>query len=173
MVSRAGLVALVAIAAVALPGSAAALVEKGTIRVNRGGAGITLGMTRAQVVAKLGKPLFENANGYMQYADVPNLFDVYLDASSTPKRVRLVGISGERFCFPAGFCMFRKGAVGKLKKLYGASLKVVRLESGERVYRVAGSYRECDVFTDFTPRRFRSSARLIIVFVGFESGSAC
>lgn len=67
---------------------------------NVGAAGIKLGMTRAQVIAKLGKPLFKNANGFMQYGNDKKgvLFDVYLDTSTHPQRVRLLGISGNRFC---------------------------------------------------------------------------
>jgi len=169
---RAASLALVALIAGLAPGAALGVVEKGTILVNRGGAGVTLDMTRAQVLAKLGKPVYKNKHGYLQYAKV-NLFDVYLDVATTPDRVRLIGISGPKFCFPSGFCMMDPGAVGKLKTLYGSRLKVVRLEDGERVYRVRGTYHGCRVFTDFTPLRFRPGAKLIQIFVGFESGSAC
>ena len=75
-------------------------------------------MTRAQVVARLGKPLFENENGFIEYARFPNLFDVYLDVSSTPKRVRLIGISGERFCFPKRLLHVPEGRSRKLKERY-------------------------------------------------------
>lgn len=156
----------------ATPAGAGAVVEKGMIRVNRGGAGVTLGMTRAQVIAKLGKPVYKNQNGYLQYAKT-NLFDVYLDTGSTPNRVRLIGISGPRYCFPSGFCMMDGGAVGRLKALYGSALKIVTLEDGERVYRITDTYRGCAVFTDFTPFRFRPRSKVIQIFVGFESGSAC
>ncbi len=166
------MIALVAVVMSILPDAAGAVVEHGTIRVNRGGAGVTLGMTRAQVLARLGKPVYKNSHGYLQYART-NLFDVYLDTGTTPDRVRLIGISGPKYCFPSGFCMMDKGAVGKLKTLYGGAVKVIRLEDGERVYRVTGSYRGCAVFTDFTPLRFRATSRLIQIFIGFESGSAC
>jgi hypothetical protein len=152
--------------------SASATVERGRITPNRGAKGITLGMTRAQVVGRLGQPLFQNQNGYMEYSR-NNLFDVYVDVSPTPKRVRLIGISGPNFCFGGGVCMFARGAVGELKDRYGSALKVVRLESGERVYRLTGMYRGCEVFTDFSPERLRRSARIIMTFIGFLNFDAC
>ena len=69
--------------------------------------------------------------------------------------------------------MYDKGAVGKLRARYRDSLKVVTLEDGERIYRLSGTFRGCSTFTDFTPARFRASARILMVFIGFESGSAC
>ena len=69
-------------------------------------------MTRAQVIAKLGKPFYKNANGYMQFGNEKKnvLFDVYLDTSTSPQRVRLLGISGRNFCLTGGGpCMLRPG----------------------------------------------------------------
>jgi hypothetical protein len=169
----AALIGLTITALAAFPAASAARVDKGAIQVGRGGAGITLDMTRAQVVAKLGRPRYENHTGFMEFGRSPNLFDVYLDVSSTPKRVRLIGISGERFCFSKGFCMYDRRAVGKLRTRFAGSLELVTLEDGERIYRVRDAYLGCPVFTDFTPARLRASARIIMVFVGFESGTAC
>jgi hypothetical protein len=173
-VRRLGLLVALLFAALA-PAATSAAVTKGTITPSRGAAGVTLGMTRAQVVAKLGAPLFENANGYMQYGpDTGPLFDVYRDVFSHPSRVRLIGISGWNFCFPGGSpCLYRLGGVGELQAKYGARLKIVTLESGEKVYRLSGRYRGCSTFTDISPARFKPGARLIMVFVGFTSGSAC
>jgi hypothetical protein len=171
-VLRSAAAALLAFLVVTLAADAA--VSKGTITPSRGAAGVTLGMTRAQVVARLGQPIFQNQHGYMQYApDSGPLFDVYLDASATPRRVRLIGISGRRFCFPGGPCLHAAGGVGNLRTKYGTRLKLAKLETGERVYRLSGAYRGCKTFTDVTPGRFRRSARLIQVFIGFRSGSAC
>jgi hypothetical protein len=175
-VRRLAVTALAVTAAVTLAGGgAAALVRKATIVPNRGASTVRLGMTRAQVVALLGKPIYQNKNGYMQYGSNTGapLFDIYLDTQSAPRRVRLFGISGEGFCFPGGPCMFKSGGVGKLKARFGTKLKVATLEDGERVYRLTGTYRGCSTFTDVTPSRFRPSGRLIMVFVGFRSGSAC
>jgi hypothetical protein len=166
----------VALALTLAPASDAAVaVTHGTITPNRGAAGIRLGMSRAQVLAKLGAPVYKNANGYLQYAPNgrPEIFDVYLDVAASPDRVRLLGVSGAKFCFPAGFCMFDRGAVGKLKAAYGSALKIVTLEDGERVYRLTGTRGGCQVFTDFTPARFRPGSRILMVFIGYLSGSAC
>lgn len=110
-----------AVALLILAGAAAArpaLVTSGPVTPNVGAAGITLGMTRAQVIAKLGKPVYQNLNGYMQYGpkNLSSLFDVYLDTSVHPWRVRMLGISGRYFCLAGGGpCMRRPGGVGRLK----------------------------------------------------------
>jgi outer membrane protein assembly factor BamE (lipoprotein component of BamABCDE complex) len=135
----------VAVLTLLVPASVAT-VEKGTVSVNRGAAGITLGMTRATVVAKLGKPLYQNANGFMQYSK-KNLFDVYLNTSTN--RVRLIGISGPKFCTTKGVCMFAKGGLAKMKAQYGKALKRKTLESGEKTWVIEGRFGARRVFTAF------------------------
>jgi hypothetical protein len=140
--------------------AAAAAVERGTITVNRGAAGVTIGMTRAAVVAKLGQPLYQNANGYLQYAKV-NLFDVYLD--TTTNRVRQIGIAGPRFCTKGGVCLTAKGGLTKLKAQYGKALHRVKAEDGEVSWVVLGRYSGRRVFTSFTPG---PGSRVVQVFIG-------
>jgi hypothetical protein len=72
----------------------------GVIVVGRGAAGATLGMTRAEVIARLGSPLSER--GPMSYESLPpgsigprtphGMFDLYL----TRGRVRMIVISPHR-----------------------------------------------------------------------------
>ena len=161
--------------AVALPATAGAVVTKATITPNRGANGITVGMTRAQVVAKLGKPLFANMNGFMEYGSKKAgvLFDVYVDGKSG--RVRLLGLHGARFCLiGSGPCLEEQGGVGRLKARYGSALKIVKLESGEPVARLTGTVRGCKVFTDFgAPISANPRARIGMTFIGFLSGAAC
>jgi hypothetical protein len=155
---------------------AGAIVTKGTITPNRGAKGIKLGMTRAQVVARLGKPVYKNANGYMQYgSDKKNIvFDVYLDISTSPARVRLLGIFGGGFCLAGGGpCLLEQGGVGRLRDRYGSQLTDVTIESGETAVWLKGTYRGCPVFTDFGEAGRPRKARIGMVFIGFESGSAC
>src|SRR5262245_37257725 len=123
--------------------AAEAIVTQGTIKPNRSAAGIRLGMSKSQVVTRLGMPVYQNMNGYMQYApdNQPVIFDDYLDLATNPDRVRLLGVSGSGFCLAGGGpCLFEKGGVGKLKARYGNALKVVTLEDGEKVYRLTAKY---------------------------------
>jgi hypothetical protein len=151
----------VLLAVLALLPAATAAVEKGTVTVNRGAAGIKLGMTRATVVAKLGKPLYQNANGYMEYSK-KNLFDVYLNTAS--KRVRLIGISGPKFCTVKGVCMLKNGGLAKMKALYGTGLKQKTLESGEKTWVIEGKFAERRVFTAFDTG---PKGKIVQFFIGY------
>jgi hypothetical protein len=162
---RARAVALCVLATLSLTSPAFPAVEQGTIVVNRGAAGVKLGMTRAQVVAFLGKPLFQNAHGYMQYSK-KNLFDVYLNPAT--KRVRLIGISGPRFCTLKGVCMMKDGGLAKLKAQYGAALEKTVAEDGEVSYEVNGVHNGKKVFTSFFPGTTKPRAAIIQIFVGFR-----
>ncbi|MGI8606610.1 MAG: hypothetical protein ACR2L0_05570 [Gaiellaceae bacterium] len=151
-----------ALFAVALPSPAGAVVDAGTIQVNRGAAGIRLGMTRASVVSRLGAPVFQNANGYMQYSEV-NIFDVYLNTS---RRVRMLGVSGPSFCTASGICLFEAFGVRKLKNQWGPRLKLLRLETGEQAYVLRGRVNGRRVFTAFSPTTIRPRGKIIMVFIG-------
>jgi hypothetical protein len=161
---RALVAALGLFAALALESAALPAVEQGTIVVNRGAAGAKLGMTKAEVVALLGKPLFQNAHGYMQYSK-SNLFDVYLNPAT--KLVRLIGMSGPKFCTVKGVCMMNKGGLAKLRAQYGAALRKSVAEDGEVSYEVAGAYDGKKVFTSFFPATTKHGAPIIQIFIGF------
>lgn len=164
------------LAALVLVAAASATVAAGPVTPNVGAAGIKLGMTRAQVIAKLGRPVYKNANGYMQFGDEKKnvLFDVYLDTSVSPQRVRLLGISGRNFCLTGGGpCMLRAGGVGKLKARYGKALKTVMLEDGEKAVWLKGTLAGCKVFTDFGEAGRPNSAPLIMILIGYQSGHYC
>jgi hypothetical protein len=164
---RAALVVAVVALVAALP--AAATVERGVFTPNTGARGIKLGMTRAEVIAKLGQPLYENANGYMEYSR-NHLFDIYLDISVRPKRVDLIGIAGPAFCLAGtNLCLDEPGGVGFIKTRYGEALEREHYESGD-VYALYGSYRGCPTLTEFLPHRFRSSSPIGMVFIGYKDG---
>jgi hypothetical protein len=165
-----------AVLVVALAGMAGATVTAGPVTPNVGAAGITLGMTRTQVIAKLGKPVYQNLNGYMQYGpkSLNSLFDVYLDTSVHPWRVRMLGISGRYFCLTGGGpCMRRAGGVGKLKARYDGALKTVMLEDGEKVVWLKGTLKGCKVFTDFGEAGRPAAAPIVMIFIGYQSGHYC
>jgi outer membrane protein assembly factor BamE (lipoprotein component of BamABCDE complex) len=153
---------LAALFALVLPTYAGALVNAGTIQVNRGAAGIRLGMTRATVVSKLGAPIFQNGNGYMQYSE-NNIFDLYLNHA---RRVRMLGVSGPNFCTASAICMFEANGVRKLKNQWGSRLKLVRLETGEQVYALRGIVDGRRVFTSFSATGTRLRSKIIMVFIG-------
>ncbi len=150
---------LVAVASIATCGAVAAAtsgavspqtkgVYRGVITVGHGAGGIRLGMTRAQVIATLGRPFSRNSNGYMQYAKSPRgMFDVYL----TSGRVQMLGIAQHHrgFRLSDGNQIFLTGGLARLMDRYGRRLKLVRLDDGERVYRITGRLRGRTVWTDF------------------------
>jgi hypothetical protein len=137
-------------------------VNAGTIQVNRGAAGIRLGMTRATVVSMVGPPIFQNGNGYMQYSE-NNIFDLYLNRA---RRVPMLGVSGPSFCTASGICMFAVDGVRKLKKQWGTRLKLVRLETGEQVYLLRGVVGGRRVFTSFSATTIRPRGRITMMFIG-------
>jgi hypothetical protein len=178
VVGRRSVLVVLATGVLAAGAAAAAFrpVTHGTITPNVGAAGITLGMTRTQVTAKLGRPFYANSHGYMQYGnkDLTVLFDVYLDVFSKPQRVRLIGIYGSGFCIAnGGPCLTQKGGQGKLRARYGSALKTVKLEDGEQVVWLKGKYRGCAAYTDFGEAGRPRSAQVGMVFVGFQSGRSC
>jgi hypothetical protein len=137
-------------------------VDHGTIVVNRGAAGVTVGMTRAQVVAKLGKPSFTNKNGLLEYGKIPVIFDIYLNTAT--HKVRLISVSGSKFCTAGGICMLKAGGFAKLKAQYGKALKRVVAEDGEVTYDVYGSFGGRAVFTNFS----QSGGKIIQIFIGYR-----
>ena len=158
---------IAAVAALVLPFVAGAAVNKGTFTPGAGGAGVTLGMTRAQVVAKLGNPLYQNANGFMEYSST-RLFDIYLDGA---KRVRLIGISGPAFCTGFGACAFKQGGITKLRARYGARLRLTKLPAtGEKEWILLGKRGGKQVFTSFTPTSFKPAAAFSQIFIGYGNG---
>ena len=106
----------------ALAGATAQPIESGRIMVGRGVRGVTLGMTRAQVVARLGRPISQNAIGYMEYSR-KHLFDVYV-RRGTPKRTDLISAAGPGFCLSGGICSLTEGSLKRLVGRFGARLDV-------------------------------------------------
>lgn len=148
-------------------------ISHGTITVDRGIAGARLGMTRAQVVSHLGKPLDENGNGVMSYepdSTAKGIFDVY--RAQDTGRVRLfilAGMKGTAWRLGDGNAIFAKGGIDRLYKHFGR--RVHRLDDksdGSLYYYVNGRYKGRKVQTSFQVDRFsRAKARVLDVYVTF------
>ena len=135
----------------------------GVITIGRGVAGATLGMTRSQVIARLGAPLQER--GPMSYENLPpgridthtphGMFDLYLAKG----RVRMIVISPHRgWHLSDGTHIFGTGVIARLMHRYGPRLKPTRIEDGERLYRVTERYRGRTVWTEFYVQHFGATA---------------
>ena len=166
MVRRACIVAW-ALVLLAAPPAPAKTVRGGTVEVGKGVAPIFLGMSRDRVKDILGKPRernrFYSAYGPASSAEVS--FDVYFDNSAN---TRMLGFWGRKFVLPDGTEIFRRGAVGKLKKIYGSRLvKKYNRRIDLRYYRVKSRYRGRRVWTDFNVARHASDARVLSAFILF------
>ena len=126
---------LAVLVVLALPLLASAAVDKGTFTPGAGGAGITLGMTRAQVISKLGKPLYANANGYMQYSSTESVRHLpRREQARAPDRHLGAGLLHRirRVCAQAG-------GIAKLRARYGTRLRLTKLpETGEKEWILLG-----------------------------------
>ena len=143
------------------------------VRVSEGIAGIRLGMTRAQVAARIGKPYgISLPSGNVKcerYARI-DAFGACFD-TRTGRVVALDGI-GPRFCVVRPrFCFQRVGGVAKLKRAYGRRL-IGPVHAGHGLfYEVVvsrGSRRVQNAFAIDTqsPPPFRGSA-VVAVYIGF------
>jgi hypothetical protein len=130
-------------------------VRSGTIEVGRGAAGVRLGDERAEVVSRLGRPFYENQNGYMQYAPdrANNIFDVYLDEPGPPGNVTQLIISGGRFRI-GRIEVFEPGAIPRMRRRFGDRFRR-RLSEGPRepIYRVRARHLDRPAWTDFLVTR--------------------
>ena len=163
------LVLAVAVAAlVAASPALAKTYDEGTILPGRGATvgpdaiPVLIGMKKAKVLASLGKPVYQNKYGYLQYSK-KNIFDVYINTSGN--HVDIVSISGPQFCLPFGICMMQKGGLKALKQKFGGALKREKAEDGEIYYvfrnKVDGQKRA----TSFSLDGEKPTSQIIQVFV--------
>jgi hypothetical protein len=164
---KALLVALLA-TVLAAPASAT-VIDHGTITVNRGVNGATIGMTRAQVAAALGRPDYTNRNGLMEYSDPSydggGIFDIYLGHRS--HRVNGIQIAFEGgFKLQDGNRVFRRGAIRRLFRHYGARVHRNPIYQGTRSYSIYGRFHGRKVLTNLSVAKYKRSARALEVYVG-------
>jgi len=144
-----------------LAGAAGRPIDSGRIMVGSGVHGVTLVMTRAQVVARLGRPVYQNAAGYMQYSK-RYLFDVYVRRGN-PHRADLISAAGLGFCLQGGICSLTKGSLKRLVARYGTRLKVELYpeDADEPDYVVRGRFRGQPVNTAFS----HGGGRIVQVYI--------
>lgn len=144
-----------------------ASIEHGVVVPGQGAAGVTLGMTRAQVVRRLGTPLSQNRNGYLEYGK-ENLFDVYLDRAG---RVDLIGVIGERFCTKERICVGDR--MREVLARYGGRVRR-HVAPDERSFVLLSRYRGVRTYTAFLVQggSLTPGAKIVQLFIGTCSGTS-
>lgn len=151
------------------PAAQARTVTGGVVEIGAGAAGVTLGMSRAAVIERLGRPGYENQR-YMGYGPDPGSatvsFDVYLSDVAEPPRVRMLGFWGDRFVLADGTRLFRRGAISRLRARYDERLRRVHdRRTDTRLYRLRTRRRGRLVWNDFMVDRFGSRALVTSAFI--------
>ncbi|MCW3066162.1 MAG: hypothetical protein JWN32_3334 [Solirubrobacterales bacterium] len=157
------------LALLAVPASASARTcTGGTIYINKGFDQVRLGQSRTTIVGELGKPNYENRNGFMQFGpdDFSSLCDVYRTSGSKHSTARLLSFSGRRFVVSGGIKIFDNGGLRKLKAKY-PSMKIVHPPNDSPAYQITGHYQGRKVFTTITPSKLSLSGRALQVFIGY------
>jgi len=135
---------------------ASAALDRGTIVPGRGVGGVELGITRADVIAKLGRP--SRTAGSELTWDLWRKGVLWIvragDAGGRVNKIQLAVGHLERypFCIRSGACLGEVGGVGKLRAQYGSRLKQTK-QLGYPAYLLAGKgYRGYNVYTVFVAR---------------------
>jgi hypothetical protein len=167
--AAAGLLA-VSLGCVAAGPVAAKTVSSGVITVGRGASGVELGMSRAQVVQRLGKPNGENGFGTMSYgSDRSNtIFDVYRSrggARGTVTQFLIASPRNRHFTLQDGNRVFTKGGLRRVSRRYGKRLKFHTFEDGSPYYEVVSKLRGRKVLTDFETDGHSLDAHVLDVFI--------
>jgi hypothetical protein len=130
------------------PGTGTTLIKDGI-----GVGGAELGMTTAEVEARLGPPLRVNKAGeqivFMTYAKT-GMLDLYIGDGG---RVRMIIASNQdrTFCTAYDVCLYREGDLKKLKAHHGAALHRFVDRDGSITYRLLEKKGDKQVMTEYTP----------------------
>jgi hypothetical protein len=123
------------------------------IRDGIGVGGAELGLTIAEVEARLGPPVRVNKTGeqivFMTYAKI-GLFDLYIGEGG---RVRMIIATNQdrSFCTAYDVCLYREGDLKKLKAHQGAALHRFVDRDGSVTYRLLEKKGGKQVMTEYTP----------------------
>ena len=141
------------------------------ITVGHGANGVELGMSRAQVVKKLGRPTAENGLGTLSYGSdsAHVIFDVYrlLDPPHTVRQFVISSPRNSHFLLQDGNRIFIKGGVRRLSDRYGKALTFHRFDDGTPYYELVSKLHGKRVLTDFETDRRSLDAYVLDVFVVF------
>lgn len=136
----------------ATPPAAQPAAPKFVIRDGIGVGGIELGMTPADVAARLGKPDHVNKAGdkilFMAFHE-PENFGVYFGDGD---RVRMLIVSFKQgVCTEYDVCLYREGDLAKLKAHHGQKLLRFVDRDGSITYRMLEKKGDKQIMTEYTP----------------------
>jgi len=123
------------------------------IREGFGAGGAELGMTEAQIRARLGEPVEVNKAGetviYMSYHPTDNV-GVYFGDDG---RVRMViaAVKDRTWCTDFDVCLYREGDLAKLKARHGNALLRFVDRDGSVTYRLLTERDGKKIMTEYTP----------------------
>jgi hypothetical protein len=145
-----------------------------TITVGRGANGARLDMTRRQLVAQLGPPVWHSGAGVLSYLrPADGIFDVYR-YSDTGRARMFVFSAGPPSHRPAwrlrdGNRIFTKGGIDRVYRHYGRRVhRWINPETGDSNYVICGRYHHRPVRTEFLVGRFsrnRLVADVTVLFI--------
>jgi hypothetical protein len=156
------------------PASAHAITS-GVITVGVGAAGVELGMTRGQVIAAAGQPLYENHFGYMQYTrdSSMKIFGVYRDGTGHSGRVHLLIIAAPGsadFKLADGNEVFTRGGLRRVAQHYGNRLRFHNDRDNGPYYEIVSHREGMRILTDFTVGSHSLSSRVHDVSILYSLG---
>lgn len=128
------------------------------IREGVGVGGVELGMTAADVEARIGKPDRVNKAGneimFMAYRE-PDNFGVYF-GDGARVRMLIVSVKDGSVCTEYDACLYREGDLAKLKARHGAKLLRYVDRDGSVTYRLLEAKGDRQVMTEYTPAEDRN-----------------
>ena len=136
-------------------------VTRGLVVPNRGAFGVTLGMSRREVIDCLGPPLAVSNYGAMSYSR-RQILDIYFK----DERVALLNLGAPGFCLPHRICEGDPNALRKLHRHYKGTCDSKTFD-GEEVIVLPGRLNGRKVQTTFYP----SSDTFLQLHIAFVSES--
>ncbi|MEQ1753676.1 MAG: hypothetical protein ABL973_06050 [Micropepsaceae bacterium] len=119
-----------------------------------GTGGVELGMSEADVRARLGAPVGENKAGdkvvFMSY-HASQIFGVYFDEATGRVRMIILSVNDKTWCTDFDVCLYRDGDLPKLIAHHEKDLVRFVDRDGSVTYRILVNVGEKQVLTEYTP----------------------